>query len=361
MTYLGIDGGIGRPRVPDYSAKFVATGAKSYVKTFGRMALDGGIIRNPRSYAGKTAFQFNITGGVQAQDAAASGLISRFAVQSLSGGVQAVDALVFGSVGAFASLSGGVQSQDSTVSGALDSYPVAGWALTDFTTNFAGLDPDSPFSGDSNYSAIVSGDKCHYETTTTEDSLTISMNGLGEFTATGTITQINTFDFQIYDLSDGTLGAIGTITVTPGVADVTLSGGVQSQPAIISGNISSFTVHTISGGAQSDGSAVSGIINPPNTRVVVGGVQSGDATVSGAIENVVKISGSVQAESPVIFGSFKKVVKITNGVQAQPPTVSGHIGGIEEVPGTEDQRELGRKFTNRGVKWKSTNRRLTRK
>ena len=95
--------------------------------------------------------------------------------------------------------------------------PPLGMVETDFTVDYAGLDPDSPFAGDPNFSALVIGDSCIYDQVTTPDSLGVSMDGLGEFTITGTITQVQTFDYYIYDLSDNTVSpTIEQITVYPG-------------------------------------------------------------------------------------------------------------------------------------------------
>ena len=367
-TYLGIDGGIGRLRNPDYSAKAPTPDSKLYVKTFGRMAIDGTMVRNPRSYAGKIEVIPNLNGGVQSEPATVSGAITRTALQTISGAVTAENATVSGAINAFAFLSGAVQSGVGSVTGTVTTYPLTGWSLTDFTVNFAGLSANSPFSGDPAYTNLAIGDKCHYETLTAPDSHTMTMAGNGEFTIVPSVlTQNQTFDIQIYDLSDGTFGATATITVTPGVADVSLSGAVQSLVATVSGSLTSFTVHTMSGAVQSEQASVNGVINEANIQVVVGGVQAESPTVSGVLERIIKMSGSVQAEASTVTGTFSKVVKMNGGVQAQRATVVGNISPPTETPAAIDPRTLEPgetntgKFINRTVKWKSTRRRANRR
>jgi hypothetical protein len=93
--------------------------------------------------------------------------------------------------------------------------PPFGMVETDFTVNYAGLDPDSPFAGDP-----------------TPDSLGVSMDGAGEFTITGTITQIQTFDYYIYDASDDTVSpTIEQITLHPGPVEVPIGQASETDTA----------------------------------------------------------------------------------------------------------------------------------
>lgn len=110
--------------------------------------------------------------------------------------------------------------------------PPFGMAETDFTTNFAGLDPDSPFAGDPNFSDLVSGDSCINDAVTTPGGNSISMDGLGEFTIGGTITVVQIFNYYIYDLSDNTVSpTIEQITVQPGPVEALIGQAVEIDTA----------------------------------------------------------------------------------------------------------------------------------
>ena len=319
-TYLGIDGGIGRLKNPDYSAK--AIGTKVYTKTFGRMALDGGIVRNPRDYSGKIELIPTVSGAVQSENATVSGQISR--VINLSGAVVSEVATVSGTVTPYKDISGAVISEPTTVSGTVTRYPFDGWALTAFGVDYASLDPDSPFAGDPNYSAIVTGDKCHYEVSTSPDAHTVAMDANGQFTLNpATITQAQTFDVQIYDASDQSFGATATITVYPPDANISLSGGVSSGPATVSGTINTFTVISVSGAVQSEQPTMFGVVTTGDVIQVFGDVQSENATVSGQVDKIVDVSGAVSSEPATVSGSLVRIVKMSGAVQAEPATVSG--------------------------------------
>lgn len=95
--------------------------------------------------------------------------------------------------------------------------PPLGMVETDFTVDYASLDPDSPFAGDTDFSAIVAGDSCIYDSVTTPGGNSVTMDGAGQFTVGGTITAVQTFNYYIYDASDNTVSAsIEQITVQPG-------------------------------------------------------------------------------------------------------------------------------------------------
>jgi hypothetical protein len=363
ISHFGLDGGIGSPKTVDYSGKAgIPPGTKPYTKTFARMGVDGGIIKHARSYAGKEAQSGQLSGSVQAVNSTVNGVISRTALRTLSGTVQANAPTMSGSVGPITkTLSGGVAAQTPVISGTVTSYPLTGWSLTNFTVNYAGLDPDSPFT-DPTYSAIVIGDKAHYETLTTPDSHTMTMDGLGEFSISPAIlSQNQTFDVQIYDASDGTFGTTATITVLPSLADAFVSGGVTSTSATVSGSLNTFTVNTLSGAVQAGLPVMGGLITSSptgNLELIDGNVQSGSATVAGVIENVIKLSGSVQSTSATVTGDLTKSTAFSGGVQAQSASVVGDLTPPTEEPGTNDPRKLGQKFINRKIKWKSTQRKI---
>ena len=92
-------------------------------------------------------------------------------------------------------------------------FPIATRRGTPFTVDYANLDADSPFAGDSNFSAISIGDICVYDKQTSPDAFDITMDGTGLFQMSGIPPANQTFDYYIYDLSDGTSGTTGTITI----------------------------------------------------------------------------------------------------------------------------------------------------
>lgn len=359
LNHHGLDGAIGPPKTADYGNKAIVPGEKTYTKTFARLSLTGGIIKHARSYAGKVELQSLVTGGVQSQSPILNGVVNRTAFRDVSGGVLASPPVLVGDVSPLnKDVSGGVAAPAPIISGAVNAYPLAGWSLTDFSVNHAGLDPDSPFT-DPAYSAITDQDKCHYENLTPEDGLTIEMDGLGEFTVTaGTITQTNTFDVQIYDASDGTFGSIATIDVHQPDAQHNIGGNVQAQAPVLSGSLNKFTIYDISGGVQCGLPVLFGLVTKGDIRILVGGVQAAAPVLVGTIEDVSKVSGGIQAPAPVLSGAIEKVSGITGGVIAQPPTLFGDISPPIEEPGDFDQRVLRPKFINRKIKWKSKQRRL---
>ena len=91
--------------------------------------------------------------------------------------------------------------------------PDTGWTAVQFTVNYAGLNANSPFAGQPTFSDLVAGDICAFETTTTPSGNTVTMAGDGEFTISLPVEGTQTFDYYIYDLSDGTRGTTEQITV----------------------------------------------------------------------------------------------------------------------------------------------------
>jgi len=328
-TRFGISGGIGAPRSTNYIKGGPAPGTKSN-GPISRMGISGGFARFARDYSGKLVGSKSLYGGVQAGVPTLSGSITRTAFRTVSGGIQAQPPILAGTITADKIASGGVQSGVPTVSGAVTKYPLTGYTLTNFTVDYSGLDTDSPFSGDITYQDILIGDKCHFETLTDPSGSTMSMDGAGQFTISPPSVVIETFDFQIYDASDGTFGLAGTITVHPTAADSIVSGGVQAGVPTLSGNVNSFTIHAVSGGVQAGSPTLFGQITEGDAEIVQGGVQSGPPSLSGSIARTVKVSGGLQAGTPTLSGNLRKIVGITGGVQAQPPTLDGVV--IRRLP-----------------------------
>ena len=90
----------------------------------------------------------------------------------------------------------------------------AGYKITFFTVDFAGLDANSPLSGDPAYSALVAGDAILYEGTSPESGVDWVFTDTGVLDPTPDSFGVDqTCDFQIWDASDETIGNAGTITV----------------------------------------------------------------------------------------------------------------------------------------------------
>ena len=110
--------------------------------------------------------------------------------------------------------------------------PPLGMVYTTFTEDWNALDPDSPFAGDSDFSDITLGDVCIYDSVTTPDSNSVTMSGDGEFNLGGTVTQVQTFDYYIYDASDQTVSStIEQITVYPGPVEAQISRASETDLA----------------------------------------------------------------------------------------------------------------------------------
>lgn len=358
-TRLNIDGAIGGLPLGDFTQKTGGSGTKAF-QNFTRFGLSGGITRYARNFTGKVEQTLTMSGGVQASDSVIAGVITKTAYRTITGGVQAQDATITGSINGFKLVTGGTSAEDSTTTGSITRYPSTGWNLTDFTVDYSSLSTNSPFYNDTYYQDITAGppaDKCHYEATTTPDGHSVSMSGNGEFTITGTLTQNQSFTFQIYDVSDGTFGTTGSVIVQPSTADVTFSGSVQAGDSAVTGAISSFTVHTMSGGVQPDNATVTGELSTGDTVNIFGGVQSQGATVTGSIERVIKIIGGVQSGDATVSGAFTRIVSFSADVQSDDATVSGQIGPIPFTGTIPEKRGKIRKSkTSRSIKFKSSKR-----
>ncbi len=356
-TRLGLEGGVGRLTAPIFELK--ETGTKVYKKTFSRMSLHGGITRNARDYSGKAELIPTISGGVQAENATIAGIVNRTAYRTIDGAVQAQAPVLNGAVILHEEISGAVSAQSATVSGTVTAYPSAGWSLTDFSVDWDSLDPDSPFA-DAAYSAIVSGDKTHYETLTDPDAHTMTMAGNGEFTISpSTLSQAQEFDVQIYDISDGSFGTVATITVYPGAVDVSLSGAVSSQAASVSGDLDAFTVITSSGAVQSGVATISGVVGI-EAILIAGSVTAQSATVNGSVERAVTSVGAVTSQPATMSGSLLRIMEITGNVQAQAPVISGYVSSPQHlqpaIDTPEEQRKTKKVSGQRNVLWKSKQR-----
>ena len=287
-----------------------------------------------------------ISGDVQAENATVSGQLNRLI--DLSGAVSSENATVSGSVAAYKLITGAVISEPTTVSGTVTRYPFDGWSLTAFGVDYASLDPDSPFAGNPIYSAIVAGDKCHYEASTSPDAHTVVMDANGQFTLSPpTITQPQDFDVEIYDSSDQTIGLRATITVYPPDANISLSGGVSSGPATVSGTIDTFTVISVSGAVQSEQPTMFGVVTTGDVIQVFGDVQSENATVSGQVDKIVDVSGAVSSEPATVSGSVVRIVKISGAVQSEPATLSGIVRVIKPHAVAPKIRTMSTKQENR--------------
>lgn len=94
-----------------------------------------------------------------------------------------------------------------------NTYPAAGSTAFPLTVDFQDLDTDSPFFGAIGMSGLVAGDIVVFVNTTAILALPVVMSGTGVFTVTGTVTEEDSFDYFIYDLSDGSAGTTEQITV----------------------------------------------------------------------------------------------------------------------------------------------------
>ena len=91
--------------------------------------------------------------------------------------------------------------------------PGPGKFAIDFTVNYNLLDTNSPFAGNPNFQDIVVGDACAFDALTTPDSLNVYMSGDGVFTVDFPVIATQTFDYYIYDASDGNRGTTEQITI----------------------------------------------------------------------------------------------------------------------------------------------------
>ena len=205
-------------------------------------------------------------------------------------------------------------SVDVVVNNGVDSSPFSalfepptGFIYTSFTVDYAGLDPDSPFAGDTDFSDLAVGDVCVYSEFTTPDSNSVSMAGNGEFTIGGTVTQLQTYDYYIYDASDQTNSStIEQIEVYPGPveAEIGLVTGTGTAFAVTADVAVTGQIGAVTGLGQpqavADGSIPDGEIG------LVTGVGTAPA-VTGGVSQVISINqvvGSAGAALPVSDASI---------------------------------------------------------
>ena len=208
--------------------------------------------------------------------------------------------------------------------------PPLGMIYTTFTVDYAGLDPDSPFAGDTDFSDLAIGDVCIYDEFTTPDSNSVSMDGLGEFTIGGTIAAIQTFDYYIYDASDQTVSqTIEQITVYPGPVEVLIG---QASEADTARPVSAEVVTTaIIGQATESDSALPTIDGSPIAFTVGIAVETDSAlpvVAQGPIQQIV-IGIASESNSAFTFtdGSVPTdtIAQALEAAQAFPVTDAGAV------------------------------------
>ena len=173
--------------------------------------------------------------------------------------------------------------------------PPFGMVETDFTVDYASLDPDSPFAGDTTFQDLVAGDSCIYDSVTSPDSLGVSMDGAGQFTITGTVSQVQTFDYYIYDLSDNTVSAtIEQITVHPGPIEATIGQASETNTAH---PVSSIVVVTQQIGLAVENSTARSVNDGSAVRATIGQATETSSAFSVSVAGPVQTIAIGQASS----------------------------------------------------------------
>lgn len=188
-------------------------------------------------------------------------------------------------------IGGTAQLGSLSSTGGMTLYPLNGWSLTDFSVDYSGLSTNSPFSGNAYYEDIVIGDMCHYESTTTPDSHSVTMSGDGEFTIGGTLTQDQSFDFEIYDNTTHDFGTNGTVTI---LYENKIGGTVQLGALTSSGGLSAHFFSTLGGTSQLGILGSSGGLSLPGFEFIGGTTSLSGLGSSGGFTLISKIGGNTQ-------------------------------------------------------------------
>ena len=179
--------------------------------------------------------------------------------------------------------------------------PPLGMVYTSFTQDWNALDPDSPFAGDTDFSDIAVGDVCIYDSVTAPDSNSIAMDGLGEFTIGGTVTQVQTFDYYLYDASDQTVSStIEQITVYPGPVEAQISQASETDTAqAVASEVA--TTGLIGQATEADTSI--GVADGSIPQQTVGQATEADSaqSVAGGPDIVVTIGFASETNTPFAF------------------------------------------------------------
>ena len=219
------------------------------------------------------------SGDLQSQDATLSGTSIVNSTVVSSGALQAQDATLSGVAGVIQAVSGSgsLQSQAATVSGsALDFQVVTGVSiLLDSSSLFLNLD-----------FTPVDGDKVGIPRDYLGSSITLNANGT--FLIDPALPNGTQIPRISYDTSTSTwYEDVITINDT-GSLIIYSSGGLQAQPASMSGVGSGYTAITSSGALTAQSAVVTGSATKHQNITASGALQAQEATISGAGSNVIK-------------------------------------------------------------------------
>lgn len=107
------------------------------------------------------------------------------------------------------------QVTETNITQPVNSIPSTGQFHKIFTLDYGSLPTNSFAYGVPELSGILAGDGYQMDLVTSPDSHSLSGDSEGVITVGGTLTQIQTANYTIYDASDDTIGSAGVLTIIP--------------------------------------------------------------------------------------------------------------------------------------------------
>ncbi len=200
--------------------------------------------------------------------------------------------------------------------------PPQGMNYTAFTVDYAGLDPNSPYAGNTEFINITVGAQDIYDAQTTPDGIAVSMSGDGVFTLAGSPAQAQSFRTFIYDPTDQTVGADVTVTVEA-VATATITSTGQTATDTQSATVS--VIVSVNAGSQVMTDTQSGAFSVQSLATITSIGQVAQDSQSGAFEVVTGIAAGNQVAVDTQAGAFSVEVGLQAGNQAAQDSQSAAI------------------------------------
>ena len=179
--------------------------------------------------------------------------------------------------------------------------PPQGMTYTAFTVDYAALDPNSSYAGNTEFSNITVGAQDVYDAQTTPDGIAVSMSGTGVFNLASIPAVAQSFRTFIYDPTDQTVGADVTVTVEA-VATATITSTGQTAADTQSATVSAIV--SVNAGSQIAPESQSGAFSVQSLSTITFAGQVAQDSQSAAFETVVDIAAGNQAVVDTQSGAF---------------------------------------------------------
>lgn len=231
--------------------------------------------------------------------------------------------------------SGNVVANNGTASNAyaVTLMPPQGMNYTAFTVDYAGLDPNSPYAGNTEFSNITVGAQDAYDAQTTPDGIAVSMSGDGVFTLASQPTATQSFRTFIYDPTDQTVGANVTVTVEA-VATATITSTGQTATDTQSATVS--VIVSVNAGNQVAAETQSGAFSVQSLATITSSGQVAQDSQSSAFEAVTGITAGNQVAVDTQSGAFSVETTLQAGNQTAQDSQSGafHVAPVSTLAST---------------------------